>query len=145
MTTTNERLITRTADLAAAYVTHNHVSASELPTLLITLHGALCGLKTGPTPDLRPEPVAVDKPTPAQIRRSINQDHLVSFLDGRTYKTLKRHLRTHGLTPERYRERYGLPADYPMVAPSYGAQRSALAKAIGLGVPGAMAARQVAE
>jgi len=142
MTTTNERLITRAAELAAAYVAHNHVAASELPTLLTTLHGALCGLGTGTTPESRSESVVDDKPTPAQIRKSVHPDYLISFLDGRPYKTLKRHLRTHGFTPERYRERYGLPADYPMVAPSYGAQRSALAKAIGLGVPGAMAARQ---
>ncbi|MCJ2053502.1 MucR family transcriptional regulator, partial [Methylobacterium sp. J-070] len=64
------------------------------------------------------------------------------FIDGKTYKTLKRHLTSHGLDPKAYRDRYGLPADYPMVAPSYAAQRSALAKAIGLGQPGAMAERE---
>lgn len=69
-------------------------------------------------------------------------DGLVSFLDGKTYKTLKRHLTSHGLEPRAYRERFGLPADYPMVAPNYAAQRSALAKQIGLGRPGALAERQ---
>ena len=78
-----------------------------------------------------------DKPTPAQIRKSVRPEGIVSFIDGKTYKTLKRHLTKHGLNPQSYRDRYGLPGDYPMVAPSYAAQRSALAKAIGLGRPGA--------
>ncbi len=69
----------------------------------------------------------------------------MSFLDGRSYKTLKRHLTSHGLDPRAYRDRYGLPSDYPMVAPAYAEQRSALAKAIGLGVPGGQAKRQAAE
>ena len=78
-----------------------------------------------------------EMPSAAQIRKSINPDGIVSFIDGKTYKTLKRHLTSRGLDPKSYRARYGLPADYPMVAPSYAAQRSALAKTIGLGVPGA--------
>ncbi|MCJ2093764.1 MucR family transcriptional regulator, partial [Methylobacterium sp. J-072] len=82
---------------------------------------------------------AVDKPTPAQIRKSVQQDGIVRFLDGKTYKTLKRHLTANGRSPQSYRERYGLPADDPMVAPSYADQRSALAQAIDLGQPGAMA------
>ncbi len=72
-------------------------------------------------------------PTAAQIESSIQQDGLISFIDGRSYKTLKRHLTAHGLTPERYRAKYGLPADYPMVAPGYAAKRSEIAKAIQLG------------
>ncbi len=90
-------------------------------------------------------PAHGDTPSPAEIRKSVRPDGLVSFLDGRSYKTLKRHLTAYVLTPERYRERFGLPADYPLVAAGYAAQRSALAKAIGLGVPGAQAARQAAE
>ncbi len=82
------------------------------------------------------------RPTNAEIRKSIGRDGLVSFIDGKVYKTLKRHLSSHGLDPESYRERFGLPSDYPMVAPSYAARRSALAKEIGLGRPGALAARQ---
>ena len=78
----------------------------------------------------------VEKPSPAQIRKSVRPDGIVSFIDGKTYKTLKRHLTSHGLDPRSYRERYGLPADYPMVAPSYAEKRSQLAKQIGLGVPG---------
>ena len=83
-------------------------------------------------------------PSAAQIRRSVTDEALTSFIDGNSYKTLKRHLAAHGLTPEQYRSQYGLPADYPMVAPGYAAHRSALAKAIGLGVPGGMARRQAA-
>ena len=70
---------------------------------------------------------------PSQVRQSIQRDGLISFIDGRSYKTLKRHLTAHGLTPERYRVKYGLPADYPMVAPGYAAKRSQIAKAIQLG------------
>jgi predicted transcriptional regulator len=85
--------------------------------------------------------IAVEKPTAAQIRKSISDEGIVSFIDGKPYKTLKRHLTKHGLTPQAYRQRYGLPADYPMVAPGYAAQRSALAKEIGLGRPGGQAER----
>ena len=89
------------------------------------------------------EPIVVEaeinKPTPVQIRKSVGSDGIMSFIDGKTYKTLKRHLTSRGLDPKSYRDRYGLPSDYPMVAPSYAEQRSALAKAIGLGKPGAMA------
>ncbi|SFT28250.1 ROS/MUCR transcriptional regulator protein [Methylobacterium sp. yr668] len=103
------------------------------------MHAAIAGLADG-TPSLSSEAAAertVEKPTPAQIRKSVRHDGIVSFIDGKAYKTLKRHLTSHGLDPKSYRERFGLPADYPMTAPSYAAQRSALAKAIGLGVPGA--------
>ncbi|MBX9660602.1 MAG: MucR family transcriptional regulator [Nitrospiraceae bacterium] len=120
-----------TRDLAAAYVANNSVPISELPGLIQGLHAALTRLGQGraePTPEETHE-----KPTSAQIRKSVTPDGLVSFLDGRTYKTLKRHLTGHGLDPVSYRQRYGLPADYPMVAASYAAQRSALAKSIGLG------------
>ncbi|MCJ2143704.1 MucR family transcriptional regulator [Methylobacterium sp. E-066] len=127
MATTNERLITRTADLAAAYVAHNHVAASELPTLLTTLHGALCGLGHAN---------AAHRPTPAQIRASIQPDALISFEDGRPYKVLRRHLTEIGITPEAYRAKWGLPADYPLVPQAYSARRSEISKAIGLGGPG---------
>jgi len=76
---------------------------------------------------------SVEKPTAAQIKKSITPDGLVSFEDGKSYKTLRRHLTIRGLTPEAYRAKYGLPVDYPMTAPSYSAQRSALAKSLGLG------------
>ena len=75
----------------------------------------------------------IEKPGAAQVRKSVRQDGIVSFIDGKTYKTLKRHLTSHGLDPRAYRDRYGLPADYPMVAPNYAAARSHLAKQMGLG------------
>ena len=87
----------------------------------------------GPRPPAQKPGAAERKLTPAQIRRSIREDVLISFEDGKPYKQLKRHLSSHGLTPHAYREKWGLPPDYPMTAPSYSAQRSALAKAAGLG------------
>jgi predicted transcriptional regulator len=118
-------------DLVSAYVSNNSLPTSELPTLIQSVHAALTRLDSGmaePAPEEVPE-----KATAAQIRKSVTPGGIVSFLDGRTYKTLKRHLTGHGLDPHSYRQRYGLPADYPMVAPDYAAQRSALAKSIGLG------------
>jgi predicted transcriptional regulator len=128
------RLVTLVGEIVAAYVSNNSVPPTALPELMASVHAALAALD-GQPPAAAAEP-AVERPTPAQIRKSVQEDGIVSFIDGRTYKTLKRHLTAHGLTPERYRERYGLPDDYPMTAPGYAAQRSALAKAIGLGVPG---------
>jgi predicted transcriptional regulator len=125
------------ADLVAAYVTHNHVAAADLPALLGTVHRALAGLGL---PAVEPQP-EVEKPSPAEIRRSITDDYLTSFIDGGRYKTLRQHLGIHGLTPQQYRARYGLPPDYPMTSPGYSARRSAMAKAIGLGQP----VRQAAE
>ncbi|MCJ2059889.1 MucR family transcriptional regulator [Methylobacterium sp. J-048] len=129
-------------DLVAAYVANNPVPATELPMLIARVYGAIASLESGTAPAVASTAIAVDKPSPAQIRKSVQPDGIVSFLDGKTYKTLKRHLAANGLSPQSYRERYGLPADYPMVAPSYAEQRSALAKAIGLGQPGAMAKRK---
>ncbi|CAM3133264.1 Transcriptional regulatory protein ros [Methylobacterium mesophilicum] len=137
-------LIGLAGDVVAAYVSNNPVPASELPALIARVHGAIAGLASGTSAAAAgaEAPVAVDKPSAAQIRKSVQHDGIVSFIDGKTYKTLKRHLTANGLSPQSYRERYGLPTDYPMVAPSYAEQRSALAKAIGLGQPGAMADRE---
>jgi predicted transcriptional regulator len=118
-------------DIVSAYVSNNSVPTAELPGLIHQIHTALQALATGAAP-ASPE-TEVQKPTAAQIRKSLTPEGLVSFLDGRTYKTLKRHLTGHGLDPHSYRQRYGLPADYPMVAPEYAARRSELAKSIGLG------------
>ncbi|QEE39340.1 MucR family transcriptional regulator [Methylobacterium sp. WL2] len=137
-------LIGLAGDVVAAYVSNNPVPASELPALIARVHGAIAGLASGTSAAAASAeaPVAVDKPSAGQIRKSVQHDGIVSFIDGKTYKTLKRHLTANGLSPQSYRERYGLPTDYPMVAPSYAEQRSALAKAIGLGQPGAMADRE---
>lgn len=123
-----------TADLVSAYVARNAVPVAAMPDLIRTVHAAIGGLsKDAPaTPQVQPL-------SPAEVKRSITKDGLISFIDGRTYKTLRRHLTAHRMTPDQYRREYGLPADYPLVAPSYSATRSKIAKAIGLGVPGAMA------
>ena len=126
-------------EIVAAYVSNNPVPPSELPKLIQTVHSAVVELASGVGSSATTKGDDAEKLTPAQIRKSVRDDGIVSFIDGKSYKTLKRHLSSHGLDPRSYRDRYGLPADYPMTAPSYAAQRSALARAVGLGRPGAMA------
>jgi predicted transcriptional regulator len=125
-------------EMVAAYVKNNPVPVSQLPSLIGSVHGAFAGLPSFKKPSTSHTADAAEKPALSEIRKSVRHDGIVSFLDGRTYKTLRRHLTAYGLHPQSYRDRFGLPADYPMVAPSYAAHRSALAKAIGLGRPGAM-------
>ncbi|WP_336492921.1 MucR family transcriptional regulator, partial [Methylobacterium nigriterrae] len=108
------------------------------PALIQAVHTSLAGL-ANETAQAATAEEQVEKATPSQIRKSVTPDALISFIDGKPYKTLKRHLTGHGLDPYSYRQRFGLPADYPMVAASYATQRSELAKAIGLGRPGAQA------
>ena len=124
-------LVDLTTDIVAAYVSSNPVRPSDLADLIRNIHAALNGLANG-TAACSPE-AEIEKPTPAQVRKSVTPEGIVSFLDGKTYKTMKRHLTGHGLDPQSYRQRFGLPADYPMVAPEYAARRSELAKSIGLG------------
>lgn len=134
--------IERTVDVVAAYVSNNSIPTAELPALIASIHEALNTIAAGPAQ----QPVeAVEKPTSAQIRKSIRPDGLVSFIDGKSYKTLKRHLTKHGLDPQTYRERYGLPPDYPTTSANYSAQRSALAKSLGLGQPGRAAVTEKPE
>ena len=130
------------AEIVSAYVSNNPVPATELPALIARVHQAVSGLTTAGDAGAAVPGGEAEKPTPAQIRKSIRDDGIVSFIDGKTYKTLKRHLSSHGFDPRSYRDRYGLPADYPMTAPAYAAQRSALAKAIGLGQQGARRAEK---
>jgi predicted transcriptional regulator len=118
-----------TADVVAAYVANNKIPVNELAGLISSVHTALSNAGQ-PEPEAAPEQT---KATPAQIRKSITPDALISFEDGRSYKTLKRHLTLRGLSMEAYREKWGLPKDYPSTAPSYSAQRSQLAKSLGLG------------
>lgn len=124
----SETLITLTADIVAAHVSNNSVAVSDLPVLIQNVHGALAGL--GGTP-----PVAEVKQEPAvSVRSSVKPDYVVCLEDGKKLKMLKRHLMTHyQMTPEQYRAKWNLPADYPMVAPNYAEQRRTLAKKIGLG------------
>jgi predicted transcriptional regulator len=123
-----ELLIELTAEIVAAYVSNNSVAANDLPNVISQVHAALGGA-TMPTEEV------IEKPKPAvSVRRSIQNDYLICLEDGQKFKSLKRHLMTHyGLTPEQYREKWDLPADYPMVAPSYAEARSRLAKEMGLG------------
>ena len=117
------------ADIVSAYVSNNSVRPADIAELIASTHAALSGLGSPAAPAA---PV-VDKLTPSQIRKSVTPEALISFIDGKPYKTLKRHLTGNGLTIEQYRERFGLPRDYPSTAASYSAQRSALAKSAGLG------------
>ncbi|MEE7505337.1 MucR family transcriptional regulator [Methylobacterium mesophilicum] len=134
--------IVLTAGLVAAYVSNNRVSTADLPSLIAQCHDALTALAGRGTASIEAADLDAprDRPTAAQIRNSIRPDGIVSFIDGRRYKTLKRHLTAHGLHPQSYRERYCLPADYPMVAKEYAERRSVLARSIGLGVPSERAA-----
>jgi predicted transcriptional regulator len=118
-------------EIVSAYVTNNSVHATELPALIAAVYGTLQNLASGA--GATPAESAVEKPTPAQIRKSITPDALISFIDGKPYKTIKRHLSKHGLQPAGYRARFGLPDDYPSVSPNYSTQRSALARSLGLG------------
>jgi predicted transcriptional regulator len=123
-----ETLITLTADIVAAHVSNNSVAVNDLPTLISNVHGALTALG-GPAP----QPEAKQEPK-VSIRSSIKPDYIVCLEDGKKLKMLKRHLMTHyQMTPEQYRQKWNLPADYPMVAPNYAEQRRTLAKKIGLG------------
>jgi predicted transcriptional regulator len=110
-------------------VSNNSVPAAELTNLISSIYSALSGLDQGGASKAS----AVEKLTPAQIRKSVTPGALISFEDGKPYKALKRHIVRLGLTPEAYREKWGLPRDYPMVAASYSEKRSALAKSLGLG------------
>ena len=118
-----------TADVVSAYVGNNPVQASDLPNLISQVHSAL-----GQTFEAA-DPEPAEKPVPAvNPKRSITRDYIVCLEDGKKFKSLKRHLMSHyGLTPEEYREKWSLAADYPMVAPAYAEQRSKLAKEMGLG------------
>lgn len=122
-------LLGMTSDVVAAFVTRNQVRPQDLPGLIRAVHAALTHAGRRRAGGTAPAP----RPTAVQIRRSIRPEALISFEDGRPYKTLKRHLTTRGLTFAAYQQKWGLPDDYPSVAPEYAARRSALAKAAGLG------------
>jgi predicted transcriptional regulator len=116
-----------TSDIVSAYVSKNSVPAGELPSLIASVHGALSRLNQP-----QQEPAPKHEP-PMPWKKAIKPDHIISFEDGRAYKSLKRHLSSRGLTPDQYREKWGLPPSFPMVAPNYSAARSELAKKLGLG------------
>jgi predicted transcriptional regulator len=128
----DSKLTELTADVVAAFVMNNAIPVADLPAFINSVHAALGG-SNAPAVEAVEEP---KKLTAAQIRKSITPDALYSFVDGRPYKTLRRHLTSNGLTVDQYKAQYGLPKDYPTVAPSYSAARSQMAKAIGLGQAG---------
>ena len=123
-----DTLLTLTADIVAAHVSNNSVAVNDLPNLIQNVHSALAGISgSRAAPEAKPEPKV-------SIRSSIKPDYIVCLEDGKKQKMLKRHLMTnHNMTPAEYRAKWGLPADYPMVAPNYAEQRRTLAKSIGLG------------
>ena len=128
-TTTDSDLVDLSAEIVCAYVSHNALSVGDLPKLISDVHAALNALSgasaVAPVVELKPA---------VPVRKSIAPDYIVCLEDGKKFKSLKRHLRTHyDLSPEEYRDKWGLPSDYPMVAPNYAAARSALAKKMGLG------------
>ena len=118
-----------TSEVVAAYVAQNHIQASELPHLIASVHAAFGGLGKPVEPEVSAEPL---KPA-VSVRKSITDDYIISLEDGRKLKSMKRYLAGLGMTPADYRTKWGLPKDYPMVAPAYAAHRSALAKSLGLG------------
>jgi predicted transcriptional regulator len=126
--TGEDTLLTLTADIVAAHVSNNSVAVNDLPNLIQNVHAALSGITSSASaPEAKPEPKV-------SIRSSIKPDYIVCLEDGKKLKMLKRHLMTHyNMTPDQYRQKWGLAADYPMVAPNYAEQRRTLAKSIGLG------------
>lgn len=127
-TVTEDSLLTLTADIVAAHVSNNSVAVNDLPNLIQNVHSALSGISGSvAAPEARPEPKV-------SVRSSVKPDFIVCLEDGKRLKMLKRHLMTHyNLTPDQYRQKWGLSSDYPMVAPNYAEQRRTLAKSIGLG------------
>ena len=123
-----DTLLTLTADIVAAHVSNNSVAVNDLPNLIQNVHAALNGISSASSaPEPKPEPKV-------SIRSSVKPDYIVCLEDGKKLKMLKRHLMTHyNMTPEQYRQKWGLSAEYPMVAPNYAEQRRTLAKSIGLG------------
>jgi len=128
----SDPIIEMTTEIVASYVSGNTVDASELPALIQNVFKALSNIDA-PVVEAEPE---TPKPSAAQIKKSITPDALISFIDGKRYKTLKRHLTTHGMTVSEYKAKFGLPADYPTTAPSYSEHRSAMARTMGLGSKG---------
>ena len=128
-TTNSMSYIDLAADIVSAYVSNNSVPASDLPGLIHEVHSALVRVTSGAVP------VVAEALKPAvPAKKSITNEYIVCLEDGKKFKSLKRHLRTqYNMSPEEYREKWGLPADYPMVAPNYAQARSNLAKQMGLG------------
>jgi predicted transcriptional regulator len=128
---TTDDLLTLTTEIVAAHVSNNTVAVGDLPQLIHQVYQSLANIGKAPPP-------LIERPQPAvNVKRSVHPDYIICLEDGKKLKMLKRHLKTaYNMSPEEYRERWNLPADYPMVAPNYAKQRSRLAKEIGLGTRG---------
>jgi predicted transcriptional regulator len=125
----NDKLVELSANIVSAYVSHNALSASDLPRLIQQVHAAMIGLGGGADAD-----VAQELRPAVPVKKSITPDYLICLEDGKKFKSLKRHLKTeYDMSPDEYRSKWGLASDYPMVAPNYSEARSKLAKSIGLG------------
>ena len=126
-----DTLIMHTTDIVVSFIANNSIDAREVSSLIQNVHATLAGLGSGTVEEPRPDPAV-------SVRASVKKDHIVCLEDGKKFKMLKRHLMTdHDMTPDEYRARWGLPADYPMVASDYAEKRRYLAKKIGLGrMPG---------
>lgn len=126
---TKSMMMEMTAEIVAAYVGNNSVPSSELPVLIKGVYASLSGV----TAEAQAEPKSEQKPA-VSVKKSVADDYIICLEDGKKFKSLKRHLRAkYGMSPEEYREKWGLPADYPMVSPNYAQERSRLAKKMGLG------------
>ncbi|MCM2344613.1 MAG: MucR family transcriptional regulator [Alphaproteobacteria bacterium] len=127
----NDNLLTLTSNIVSAHLSNNSISADEIPSLIRKVYSTLANVNQDNfSSSERPQPAV-------PIKKSVHADYIICLEDGKKLKMLKRHLKTaYNMTPEQYRERWGLPADYPMVAPNYANQRSKLAKDIGLGTSG---------
>ena len=126
-----ERLLELTTQIVCAYVSHNPVPASEIPGLIGSVHQSISSRTGSVAAEVAQEPAV-------PVKKSVTPDYIISLEDGRKFRTLSRHLMArYGLTPEQYRRKWGLPEDYPMVAPNYAVERSKIAKSMGLGRPDA--------
>ena len=138
-----DEILLLSADIVSAYISNNAVQASELPDLIEGVHGALRRVTAAPAPAAKEASAEVLKPA-VPVKKSVTPEFLICLEDGKKFKSLKRHLRTHyDLTPDAYRAKWGLAADYPMVAPAYARERSQLAKQMGLGQQRRMRARSM--
>ena len=129
-----------TSEVVAAYVAQNHVQVAELPKLIASVHEAFKNLGQPVAPEVATEPLKPAVP----VRKSVTDEYIISLEDGRKMKSMKRYLARLGMTPADYRAKWGLPHDYPMVAPAYAAHRSALAKTLGLGRKGSQVVAEAA-
>lgn len=128
MATDSSNLVILTSDIVSSYVASSTVRPSEIPDLIATVHASLLALAAP-----KPAEIAPDLKPAVPVKKSITEDYIICLNDGKKFKSLKRHLATLGMTPAEYRAKWGLPRDYPMVAPGYAAKRSELARATGLG------------